>query len=154
VVGAEGASATLNNDIRITKHEEFWLFYDLPIGIERLRWKELVEWWAVRSPSDDPERSLYKRLRESFESRAEKKFFRLYFQILRNPLQERLPAIVPRVYCITTPTPSATSRAPLLSNQRRPNLSHTSHCTDRICSLLWICSTLYQNGRVNAYASR
>jgi very-short-patch-repair endonuclease len=88
----------LNNDIRITKNEEFCLVYDLPIGIEGLQWKELIEWWAVRSPSDDPERSLYKRLHQSLGSGAEKTFFRLYFQILRDPLQERLPAIVPQVY--------------------------------------------------------
>ena len=50
----------LNNDIRITKHGDFCLVYDLPIGIEGLRWQELVQWWAGRSPSDDPERSLYR----------------------------------------------------------------------------------------------
>src|SRR5260221_46020 len=88
----------LNNDIRITKHGDFCLVYDLPIGIEGLRWKDLIEWWAGRSPSGDPERSLYKRLRQSLASEAEKNFFRLYFQILRDPLQERLPAIVPQVY--------------------------------------------------------
>jgi very-short-patch-repair endonuclease len=88
----------LNNDIRITKHEESCLVYDLPIGIEGLRWQELVQWWAGRSPSDDPERSLYKRLRQSLVSDAAKNFFRLYFQILRDPLQDMLPAIVPQVY--------------------------------------------------------
>lgn len=88
----------LNNDIRITKHGDFCLVYDLPIGIEGLRWQELVQWWAGRSASDDPERSLYKRLRQSLASEAEKNFFRLYFQILRDPLQDMLPAIVPQVY--------------------------------------------------------
>jgi hypothetical protein len=33
----------LNNDIRITKHGDFCLVYDLPIGIEGLRWQELVQ---------------------------------------------------------------------------------------------------------------
>jgi AbiJ N-terminal domain 3 len=48
----------INNDIRITKNEDFCLIYDLPIGIDGLRWKDLVDWWAARSPSDNPERKL------------------------------------------------------------------------------------------------
>jgi len=63
-----------------------------------LRWKELVDWWASFSPSDDPERTLYKRLAESLGSDAEKRFFRLYFEILRDPMKEKLPAIIPQVY--------------------------------------------------------
>jgi hypothetical protein len=88
----------INNDIRITKNEDFCLVYDLPIGIDGLRWKDLVDWWAARSPSDDPERTLYSRLLQSLNSVPEKNFFRLYFEILRDSLKKRFPAIVPQVY--------------------------------------------------------
>jgi hypothetical protein len=50
----------INNDIRITKNEDFCLVYDPPIGIDGLRRKDLVDWWAARSPADDPERTLYR----------------------------------------------------------------------------------------------
>ncbi len=36
----------LNNDIRIVKNQDRCLVYDLPIGVDGLRWKELVDWWA------------------------------------------------------------------------------------------------------------
>ena len=73
------------------------LIYDRPIGFDGLRWLELVEWWA-RSPSGDPERALYRRLNDSLASEPEKRFFRHYFEILRDPLKESLPAIIPQVY--------------------------------------------------------
>ena len=88
----------LNNDIRIVKNQEYCLVYDRPIGLDGLRWKELVEWWSSCSPSRDPERDLYKRLADSLGSEAEKTFFKLYFTILRDALKEQLPAIIPQVY--------------------------------------------------------
>jgi hypothetical protein len=72
--------------------------YDLPIGIDGLRWKDLVDWWAARSPSDNTERKLYVRLFQSLNSVPEKNFFRLYFEILRDSLKERFSAMVPQVY--------------------------------------------------------
>ena len=57
-----------------------------------------MDWWAARSPSDNPERKLYVRLFQSLNSVPEKNFFRLYFEILRDSLKERFPAIVPQVY--------------------------------------------------------
>src|ERR1017187_8680068 len=88
----------LNNDIRIVKNQDYCLIYERPIGFDGLRWCELVKWWASLSPSGDPERTLYKRLYVSLASEPEKCFFRLYFAILRNPLKENLPAIIPQVY--------------------------------------------------------
>jgi very-short-patch-repair endonuclease len=88
----------LNNDIRIVKNQEYCLVYDRPIGLDGLRWKELVEWWASFTPSQESERDLYWRLAASLGSEAEKIFFKLYFEILRDSLKEQLPAIIPQVY--------------------------------------------------------
>jgi len=88
----------LNNDIRIVKNQEYCLVYDRPIGLDGLRWKELVEWWASFTPSQESERDLYRRLAASLGSEAEKIFFKLYFEILRDSLKEQLPAIIPQVY--------------------------------------------------------
>jgi hypothetical protein len=88
----------LNNDIRIVKNQEHCLVYDRAIGMDGLSWHELVQWWSECSPSEDPERSLYKRLAVSLASEAEKRFFRFYFETLRQTLKETLPAIIPQVY--------------------------------------------------------
>lgn len=88
----------LNNDIRIVKNQNHCLVYDRPIGLDGLLWSELVDWWNSLFPSSDPERNLYKRLSASLASEPEKRFFRLYFEILRDRLKEHLPAIIPQVY--------------------------------------------------------
>jgi hypothetical protein len=49
-------------------------------------------------PSYGPERNLYERLSASLNSQAEKRFFRLYFEILRDSLKENLPALIAQVY--------------------------------------------------------
>jgi very-short-patch-repair endonuclease len=88
----------INNDIQIVKNQEFCLVYDRPIGLDGLRWSELVQWWADVDGSQDPERALYRRLAASLTSPPEKTLFRLYFQILRDIYKECLPAIIPQVY--------------------------------------------------------
>jgi hypothetical protein len=47
----------INNDIRIVKNQEYCLVYDLPIGMDGLRWKELVKWWEDASTSADPKKT-------------------------------------------------------------------------------------------------
>jgi hypothetical protein len=49
-------------------------------------------------PSMTRSAPLYSRLLQSLNSVPEKKFFRLYFEILRDSLKARFPAIVPQVY--------------------------------------------------------
>lgn len=88
----------INNDIQIVKNQEFCLVYDRPIGLNGLRWIELVQWWADLDGSKDPERDLYRRLAASLSSPPEKKLFHLYFELLRDAYGERLPAIIPQVY--------------------------------------------------------
>ncbi len=88
----------INNDIEIVKNQEFCLVYDRPIGLDGLRWSELVQRWADLDGSKDPERELYRRLAASLSSPPEKRLFRLCFEILRDTYGERLPAIVPQVY--------------------------------------------------------
>lgn len=91
----------INNDIRIVKHEECCLVYDLPLGKDGLLWKHLVGWWAGQNEvevNEDTERNLYSRLAESLASPAEKFLFRTYFKIFRSELGDQLPALIPQVY--------------------------------------------------------
>jgi very-short-patch-repair endonuclease len=91
----------INNDIRIVRHEEHCLVYDLPLTKDGLLWRHLVCWWAGRSGlevNEDTERGLYRRLAESLSSPAEKLLFRTYFKVFRSECEDRLPALIPQVY--------------------------------------------------------
>ena len=91
----------INNDIKIVKHEDHCLVYDLPLTKDGLLWKHLIGWWADRTASSvyaDTERSLYRRLAESLSSPVEKLLFRTYFKVFRSALGDRLPALIPQVY--------------------------------------------------------
>lgn len=88
----------LNNDIRIVRNQDHCLVYDRAIGLDGLFWPDLVQWWSETAPSGDPERSLYRRLAASLGSEPEKRFFRFYFETLREALKDKLPAIIPQVY--------------------------------------------------------
>lgn len=94
-------SDAINNDIQIVKHEQHCLVYDVPLAADGLLWKHLIAWWRQRQglPEDgDAERHLYRRLRESLASDAERLVFRTYFKEYRSRLGAQLPALVPQVY--------------------------------------------------------
>lgn len=91
----------INNDIKIVKHEEHCLVYDLPLTKEGLLWKQLVEWWAAKTGaalSEETERIVYSRLRDSLASPPERFLFYTYFKVFRSIYGHRLPALVPQVY--------------------------------------------------------
>lgn len=91
----------INNDIRIVKHEEHCLVYNLPLDKDGLLWTHLVAWWAGRhgwEANEEAERGLYRRLAESLSSPPEKLLFRTYFKGFRSKLGNRLPALIPQVY--------------------------------------------------------
>lgn len=95
-------SDSINNDIKIVKHEENCLIYDRPIPIAGLNWTELVVWWAdlhgIQKPSKETEIELYKRLFKSLNSEPEKLLFRSYFKYFKKLFHENLPALIPQVY--------------------------------------------------------
>lgn len=91
----------INNDIKIVKHEEHCLIYDVPLTKDGLRWNELVGWWTTKAgveATEETERALYSRLRESLASPPEKLLFHTYFKVFRSVLGYRLPALIPQVY--------------------------------------------------------
>lgn len=94
-------SDAINNDIKIVRHEDHCLVYDLPLTKNGLQWTQLVRWWAGRQGSEvtrETERDLYSRLFRSLSSPPEKLLHRSYFKFFRSALGERLPALLPQVY--------------------------------------------------------
>jgi very-short-patch-repair endonuclease len=94
-------SDAINNDIKIVRHEDHCLVYDLPLTKNGLLWTQLVQWWAERQGSavnEEIERDLYSRLFKSLASPPEKVLFRSYFKCFRSALGEGLPALIPQVY--------------------------------------------------------
>jgi hypothetical protein len=95
-------SDSINNDIKIVKHQENCLIYDLPIPNTGLYWADLVTWWAdmsgISKPGRDSEISLYWRLYKSLASPPEQLLFRNYFRYFRDLFDKNFPALVPQVY--------------------------------------------------------
>jgi very-short-patch-repair endonuclease len=96
-------SDSVSNDIEIVKNAEFCLVYNKPILEHDLLWKELIDWYCDMSRQTQldrlqQEKNLYSRLRKSLTNEPERFFFRTYFEIFREPLGDRLPALIPQVY--------------------------------------------------------
>ncbi len=93
----------INNDIRITRNEQFSLIYDRRLAAHGLTWAELVTWWSDReglAGTSDRQiwRSLYQRLEQSLESNgAERRILRTYAERYKQ-FGPDIPALIPQVY--------------------------------------------------------
>ena len=92
-------SDAVDNDIQIATNAKYVLVYDRLITRTGLTWGDLVNWWKSHSAADleNPERSLFCRLRESLASPPEQHFFRAYYTVFKDRLNE-WPALIPQVY--------------------------------------------------------
>ncbi|SEG79593.1 hypothetical protein SAMN02799616_05215 [Paenibacillus sp. UNC499MF] len=95
-------SDSINNDIKIIKHEENCLVYDCSILHTGLLWNDLITWWAdiqnIENIDQTTEISLYKRLYSSLDSLPEKILFKWYFKFFREMFDTNFPALIPQVY--------------------------------------------------------
>jgi len=93
-------SDTLENNIQITKNENYCLVYDEPIPSTGLRWNDLMQWWMKKENINDYEmakKSLYKRLISSLASEPEIFFFETYHKKMRRSDGD-FPVLIPQVY--------------------------------------------------------
>jgi len=92
-------SDAVDNDIQVATNAEHVLVYDRLITHAGLTWADLVNWWKTHPGADleNPERSLFCRLRESLASPPEQHFFRAYYKVFKDRLNE-WPALIPQVY--------------------------------------------------------
>ncbi|CAM3854146.1 hypothetical protein ACFW4G_28270 [Paenibacillus lactis] len=95
-------SDSINNDIRIVKHEKNCLVYDRTIPNTGLYWADLVSWWAemngVSEPNLETEKQLYVRLFQTLSSPPEKLLFKSYFKCFKDLFDKNFPALIPQVY--------------------------------------------------------
>ena len=93
-------SDSVNNDVKVTKHEKDILIYEEDIDPNQgLSWIELVAWWMKTHNIDNQDTAnseLYKRLLDSCNE-PEKMVFNAYGYILKEQ-GFHLPALLPQVY--------------------------------------------------------
>lgn len=116
-------SDSINNDIRIVKHEENCLVYDRNIPNTGLYWADLVMWWAdmngISEPDIETEKQLYLRLFQTLASPPEKLLFKSYFRCFKELFDKNFPALIPQVYLHYDPyTIRQRAGKPYLSRQR------------------------------------
>ncbi|MCP1133294.1 hypothetical protein NKT34_08335 [Paenibacillus polysaccharolyticus] len=116
-------SDSINNDIRIVKHEENCLVYDRTISNTGLYWHDFVTWWAdlngVAEPTLETEEQLYLRLFQTLASPPEKLLFKSFFKCFKELFNKNFPALIPQVYLHYDPyTIRQRSGKPYLSRQR------------------------------------
>ncbi|WP_431904681.1 hypothetical protein [Nonomuraea sp. bgisy101] len=94
----------IDNDIEILGDADAVLVYDLPIGPEGIRWRDLQAWWKdTHQLHDDKEakKSLYNRLQSSLPERKvsppQRHLWELYHEI-HGPAVPDLPALLPEVW--------------------------------------------------------
>jgi very-short-patch-repair endonuclease len=116
-------SDSINNDIRIVRHEENCLVYNRNISNTGLYWADLVTWWAelngVSEPNIETEKQLYVRLFQTLASPPEKVLFKSYFKCFKDLFDKNFPALIPQVYLHYDPyTIRQRAGKPYLSRQR------------------------------------
>ena len=93
-------SDSVDNEIRITKNEQFCLVYADHIDPNQgLTWNDLISWWKKEHGSTDDSTAnheLFQRLLQSCND-AEKMIFVAYGHLLRE-LGFEIPALIPQVY--------------------------------------------------------
>lgn len=91
---------SITNELRLIGNTDNCLFYNFKAGEDGVQWNTLIEWWKENNKENqnDPEKELYRRLRESLDSDCEKVFFRTYYNYYRHPIKKDIPALIPQVY--------------------------------------------------------
>lgn len=107
----------VNNDIEITRNDEYCLVYDQPIPANGLTYNNLIEWWRNRQSIDEtvPTREvgldLHNRLRASLgDNPVEQLVFDTYAARYKNN-QFDIPALIPQVYLHFDPATQLARRA-------------------------------------------
>ncbi|PHV32765.1 hypothetical protein P9875_12365 [Janthinobacterium rivuli] len=112
----------VNNDIEIASNANDCLFYDRPIGVEGLRWKDLQQWWADTSMEKDPQaakKTLYQRLLSCLpkSSPPQRLLFTSFYSAFGKEIPD-LPALLPEVWLHWDPKTVAQRGVHALLNHR------------------------------------
>lgn len=111
---------SLTNVIKIIGDEDKCLVYSLPISNEGLSWHDLVTWWNKGNEEYelDVEQELFKRLELSLDSEPEKQFMKIYYNNLHRLENNKLPALIPQIYCHYDPKSARMRNGQIYVHQR------------------------------------
>lgn len=111
---------SLTNDVKIINGEDKCLVYTLPISNEGLSWHDLVTWWNKGNEEYElcVEQELFKRLELSLESEPEKMFMKIYYNNLHKLKNNKLPALIPQIYCHYDPKSAKMRNGQIYVHQR------------------------------------
>lgn len=112
----------VNNDIEIVSNANDCLFYDRPISVEGLRWKDLQQWWADISMEKDKQaakKTLYQRLLSCLpkSSPPQRLLFTSFYSAFGKDIPD-LPALLPEVWLHWDPKTVAQRGVHALLNHR------------------------------------
>lgn len=111
---------SLTNNIKIIGDEDKCLVYTLPISNEGVSWHDLVSWWNNGNEAYElnVEQELFKRLEISLDSEPEKLFMKTYYNNLHRLKNNKLPALIPQIYCHYDPKSAKMRNGQIYVHQR------------------------------------
>lgn len=111
---------SLTNNIKIIGDEDKCLVYTLPISNEGVSWHDLVTWWNNGNETYElnVEQELFKRLEISLDSEPEKLFMKIYYNNLHRLNNNKLPALIPQIYCHYDPKSARMRNGQIYVHQR------------------------------------
>lgn len=111
---------SLTNDVKIIGNTEKCLVYTLPISNKGLSWHDLVTWWNKGNEEYElsVEQELFKRLELSLDSKPEKLFMKIYYNNLNKLKNNKLPALIPQIYCHYDPKSAKMRSGQIYVHQR------------------------------------
>ncbi len=111
---------SLTNNIKIIGDEDKCLVYTLPISNEGVSWHDLVTWWNKGNEKYElnVEQELFKRLELSLDSEPEKLFMKTYYNNLYRLKNNKLPALIPQIYCHYDPRSAKMRNGQIYVHQR------------------------------------
>ncbi|MFR5048760.1 MAG: hypothetical protein ACLUDH_10690 [Faecalispora sporosphaeroides] len=111
---------SLSNDIKVIDPDNKCLVYNIPLSSNGISWDDLVTWWNKGSSEYnlDVEKALFERLKLSLDSPPEIMFLRTYNNYIHKLGDNKLPALIPQVYCHYDPKTANMRNGQIYVHQR------------------------------------
>lgn len=111
---------SLSNDIKVIDPDKKCLVYNIPLSSNGVSWDDLVTWWNKGNSEYnlDDEKALFERLKLSLDSPPEIMFLRTYYNYIHKLGDNKLPALIPQVYCHYDPKTANMRNGKIYVHQR------------------------------------
>ena len=111
---------SLSNDIKVIDPDNKCLVYNIPLSSNGISWDDLATWWNKGNSEYnlDVEKNLFERLKSSLDSPPEILFLRTYYNYIHKLGDNKLPALIPQVYCHYDPKTANMRNGQIYVHQR------------------------------------